>query len=321
MKKNKSKYFWYMIGISCLLIFSLMLVSSVLNIGERLRKVHIALEFSFYGLVVFVIFFLIINPIRIIVSSPSFSICTTLDEDNHKVRKVYRRVAKNLLKLDDVDDSHKELLTKYKNYNELKLNLQIVFNDCVKGKINEIIIKNAKTVLISTAICQNARMDMFTVFSVNLNMIKEEVQRCGFRPSMKNLSKLTLNVFTTALIAEGLESLSLEDVLPNSANNFLSEIPLIKPVMASVTQGIANALLTIRIGCVTRKYLFKDGNIITKEDIRKQAFKDSLLLLPQVVYGTLTFVPKKILHFFTKTKKEKSDTKKESANDLKLISQ
>lgn len=146
-------------------------------------------------------------------------------------------------------------------------------------------------------------------------MIKDLVTECGFRPNMTNLSKLTINVFSTALIAEGLESISIDDILPNSVNNALGQIPFIKPVMASVTQGIANALLTIRIGCVTRKYLFRDGNIITKEDIRKSAFKDSLILLPMVLYGTLTFIPKKIVHMFGSKNKEN----KKSAPDETLM--
>ena len=293
MKKSKTKIFWISIAIGCLMVFTLMLLSSVINIGERLRKIHVSVEIAFYVLVFLIVFLVIINPIRIILTSPSFEICTTLDPDSHKVRSVYRAVARNMAKNQNVDEEHRLLLTKYKNYDELQMNMTVVFHDCIKKNLNNIIIKKAKTVLISTAICQNARMDMITVFSVNLNMIKNLVTECGFRPNMTNLSKLTINVFSTALIAEGLESISIDDILPNSVNNALGQIPFIKPVMASVTQGIANALLTIRIGCVTRKYLFRDGNIITKEDIRKSAFKDSLILLPMVLYGTLTFIPKK----------------------------
>lgn len=292
-----------------------MLLSSVINIGERLRKLHVSVEIAFYVLVFLIVFLVIINPIRIILTSPSFEICTTLDPDSHKVRSVYRAVARNMAKNQNVDEEHRLLLTKYKNYDELQMNMTVVFHDCIKKNLNNIIIKKAKTVLISTAICQNARMDMITVFSVNLNMIKNLVTECGFRPNMTNLSKLTINVFSTALIAEGLESISIDDILPNSVNNALGQIPFIKPVMASVTQGIANALLTIRIGCVTRKYLFRDGNIITKEDIRKSAFKDSLILLPMVLYGTLTFIPKKIVHMFGSKNKEN----KKSAPDETLM--
>lgn len=315
MKKSKTKIFWISIAIGCLIVFTLMLLSSVINIGERLRKIHVSVEIAFYVLVFLIVFLVIINPIRIILTSPSFEICTTLDPDSHKVRSVYRAVARNMAKNQNVDEEHRLLLTKYKNYDELQMNMTVVFHDCIKKNLNNIIIKKAKTVLISTAICQNARMDMITVFSVNLNMIKDLVTECGFRPNMTNLSKLTINVFSTALIAEGLESISIDDILPNSVNNALGQIPFIKPVMASVTQGIANALLTIRIGCVTRKYLFRAGNIITKEDIRKSAFKDSLILLPMVLYGTLTFIPKKIVHMFGSKNKEN----KKSAPDETLM--
>jgi hypothetical membrane-anchored protein len=315
MKKSKTKIFWISIAIGCLIVFTLMLLSSVINIGERLRKIHVSVEIAFYVLVFLIVFLVIINPIRIILTSPSFEICTTLDPDSHKVRSVYKAVARNMAKNQNVDEEHRLLLTKYKNYDELQMNMTVVFHDCIKKNLNNIIIKKAKTVLISTAICQNARMDMITVFSVNLNMIKDLVTECGFRPNMTNLSKLTVNVFSTALIAEGLESISIDDILPNSVNNALGQIPFIKPVMASVTQGIANALLTIRIGCVTRKYLFRDGNIITKEDIRKSAFKDSLILLPMVLYGTLTFIPKKIVHMFGSKNKEN----KKSAPDETLM--
>lgn len=315
MKKSKTKIFWISIAIGCLIVFTLMLLSSVINIGERLRKIHVSVEIAFYVLVFLIVFLVIINPIRIILTSPSFEICTTLDPDSHKVRSVYRAVARNMAKNQNVDEEHRLLLTKYKNYDELQMNMTVVFHDCIKKNLNNIIIKKAKTVLISTAICQNARMDMITVFSVNLNMIKDLVTECGFRPNMTNLSKLTINVFSTALIAEGLESISIDDILPNSVNNALGQIPFIKPVMASVTQGIANALLTIRIGCVTRKYLFRDGNIITKEDIRKSAFKDSFILLPMVLYGTLTFIPKKIVHMFGSKNKEN----KKSAPDETLM--
>lgn len=315
MKKSKTKIFWISIAIGCLIVFTLMLLSSVINIGERLRKIHVSVEIAFYVLVFLIVFLVIINPIRIILTSPSFEICTTLDPDSHKVRSVYRAVARNMAKNQNVDEEHRLLLTKYKNYDELQMNMTVVFHDCIKKNLNNIIIKKAKTVLISTAICQNARMDMITVFSVNLNMIKDLVTECGFRPNMTNLSKLTINVFSTALIAEGLESISIDDILPNSVNNALGQIPFIKPVMASVTQGIANALLTIRIGCVTRKYLFRDGNIITKDDIRKSAFKDSLILLPMVLYGTLTFIPKKIVHMFGSKNKEN----KKSAPDETLM--
>lgn len=86
--------------------------------------------------------------------------------------------------------------------------------------------------------------------------------------------------------------------------NAISEIPLIKPLLNSVMQGVANSLLTIRIGCVTRRYLFSDGAVITKGDIRREALKESAKLLPLVIAETVTFFPKRIVKFFSGKKKE-----------------
>lgn len=310
---KKAKKLWILVSICVLVLFALILVACVLDLGEKIRKINVYLEFAFYVLVVLLVFFGIINPIRIIVSSPSFD-SEISDNKSKKQRKTYRLVARNIAKSNDLSEENQTLLLKYNSYDELQLNLQIVFEKEVRPELNKIMIRHAKTVLISTALCQNARVDMITVFSVDINMVKDLVVKCGFRPNMTNLSKLLVKIFSTALIAEGLQSISLDDILPASVNNTLKEIPLVKPVVSSLTQGLANALLTLRIGCVARRYLFKDGSCITKEDIRRNAFKDALVLYPQVIAGTLTFMPKKIVSFFANGFK-----KKEKNEDLKLI--
>ncbi len=310
---KKAKKLWILVSICVLVLFALILVACVLDLGEKIRKINVYLEYAFYVLVVLLVFFGIINPIRIILSSPSFD-SEISDNKSKKQRKTYRLVARNIAKSNDLSEENQTLLLKYNSYDELQLNLQIVFEKEVRPELNKIMIRHAKTVLISTALCQNARVDMITVFSVDINMVKDLVVKCGFRPNMTNLSKLLVKIFSTALIAEGLQSISLDDILPASVNNTLKEIPLVKPVVSSLTQGLANALLTLRIGCVARRYLFKDGSCITKEDIRRNAFKDALVLYPQVIAGTLTFMPKKIVSFFANGFK-----KKEKNEDLKLI--
>ena len=154
--------------------------------------------------------------------------------------------------------------------------------------------------MLSTAISQNAKLDMVSVVSCNVKMIKEIVVACGFRPSMKNLSKLTINVGATALIADGLENINLEDILPTQTINSLSNIPLLKPLLSSVSQGLMNALLTIRVGLITRGYLFSDSKNLNKNQIRLEAFKDSLTILPQVIGEVLAFFPSKVVRLFSK---------------------
>ena len=296
---KKRKVFWILIGIGVSLVFLFILASNVIDVGIKLRNVSVWLEYAFYVVAALLVWFLIINPVRIILFSPSFSIQTVLDEDTKKNRKLNKRVAKNLVKQSLIDEMDKEKIKNALNQDAaLKEELVRVFNGSVKKELNKIILSNAKTVMLSTAISQNSKLDMFAVVTVNLKMIKEMVLRCGFRPSYPNLGKLSFNVLSTALIAEGLENMNLDDMLPTSAMNALGEIPFIKPVISSTLQGISNALLTIRIGIVTRKYLFADAGALTKTEIRIQAMKEALILLPIVVKDALLMFPSKIAKVF-----------------------
>lgn len=310
MKNSKTKYLWYAIAIGIIILFLLMLLSSVLGVGERLRNINRYLEYGFYAITVLLVYLLILRPVHIILFSPSFSIETTLDEPSRKNFRVYKKVASRLLEQDILPDEVKEEIRAVrKDYELLNQALNTALNKHVKKQMNKVIRKNAQTVMVSTAISQNGRLDLYTVVVVNLKMIKELVYMAGFRPNMKNLSKLTINVFTTALIAEGLENMDLNDLIPNTTANMISEIPLLKPIMSSVIQGVSNALLTLRIGIVTRKYLFSDAKEITKEEIRRGALLEAAGMLPSVVGGAISVLPKKFINLFKKKDQKKEDKK------------
>lgn len=304
---KKLKKLWTVVGAVTLILFAIILISSIMDIGEKLRSVNVWVEVAWYVLCVVLIWFGLIRNLFIIFRSPSFQIVTSLDKEDYRVKKIYKQVAKNIVKNNDLPEKDRLLLIEYKNYDELKLNLTVVFHNSVKKQLNAIIVKNSRTVLISTAISQSARFDLITVYAVNVNMIRELVEKCGFRPNTNNVWKLLSKVFATALIADGLENLAFDDVFPTSFNNAIGEIPMLKPVMKSITTATANALLTLRIGMVTRKYLFKDGNEVTKEQIRKSAYKESAMLIPQIIADSLVFFPKKFVRFFTKNKDKETE--------------
>jgi hypothetical protein len=313
-KKDQAKFFYYAIALGFILLFILILLSSILDVGERLRNIHVYVEYGFYGLSFLLVYFLIIRPVNIIVFSPTFSVETVLEESSRKNYGLYKRVAKRLLDLEDLPEEAKTLLNdSMKDPKLLREALNQTFKKHIKKKMNQIIQKHAKTVMISTAISQNGRLDFFTVIVVNIRMIKELVTICGFRPSFKNLAKLTINVFTTALIAEGLENLDLNQILPTSTINTLGEIPLIKPVISSVVQGISNALLTLRIGIVTRKFLFSDAKEITQEEIRRTALLEAAGMMPIVFAEALWLLPKSIANLFKRPNKDKNKEEKEQS--------
>ncbi len=305
MKKNSNKRFWYFVGIGVMLIILMMIVASVMQIGEQLKSIHPYAPYVFYTLAFILVYVLIIRPVMIILFSPSFSIDTTLDKNPKREYKIYKRVARRILEQEDLPEGMRNnLVESMDDAFKLRDALNNVYNKHMKKKINKVIRQHAKTVMVSTAISQNGRLDFITVVVVNIKMIKEIVVLCGFRPSYRNLAKLVVNVFVTALIAEGLENINLNDVIPTSTMKMLGEIPLIRPIMSSVIEGVSNALLTLRIGIVTRKYLFDDAPDLTKEKIRYGALIEAAQHLPMVIADGLFLFPKTIMNMF-KPKKDK----------------
>lgn len=82
----------------------------------------------------------------------------------------------------------------------------------------------------------------------------------------------------------------------------MSEIPLIKPLASSIIQGISNALLTIRVGIITRKYLYAEYKNYSKNEVRRDSIKESIKLLPSVIKDAITFLPNRIAKLFQKRK-------------------
>lgn len=301
---KKRNLLWILVGIGAVIFLFIMLLSDIIATGERIRRINVYLEYAFYILSAILLYVLIINPIRIILFSPSFSIVTVLDDENGHNYKVYKKIARNLIDNNHISEEDKIALECTKTIGEIKEELTRVFNTSIKKDINKIITRNAKTVLISTAICQNGKLDMVTVLSMNLKMIKEIVLKCGFRPGYVKLGKLSVNVIATALVAESLEGLDFNELFPQTTSNLLSDIPLIKPIASSFVNGISNALLTIRIGIITRKYLFSDG-ALSKEQIKISAIKESLQIIPGVIKDVMAYIPNKVAKIFTKQKDNK----------------
>ena len=303
---KKRQYFWFTLALGFIILFLLMLLSSVLDVGDRLRIIHPYVSYGFYGLVFILVFILLIRPLYVILIKQTFNIQTSLDEGSNL--RLLKQSARRILNYDFVSDEDKSKIKETLHDGKALIPvLSNIYQGPIKKEMAKRMRHHAKTVMVSTAISQNGRLDFITIMHVNLRMIKELVELSGFRPSYQQLAKLSVNVITTALVAEGLENLDISEVLPQSTMNSLSEIPLIKPFISSVTQGISNALLTLRIGIVTREYLFTTSKELTQNAIRKTALLEAAALTPQVVAEGLAIFPSKIFNMF-KPKKTKNET-------------
>ncbi|MCK5761730.1 MAG: YcjF family protein [Candidatus Izimaplasma sp.] len=302
----QKKRFWILIGIGVVLVFGFILLNVIISVGERLRSIHVYVEYGFYVISVVLIYILVINPVRVITFAPTFSIDALLDDDN-KRHKIYKDAAKILVKNDYLTDEDKMNLSNHMgNKDELKDALTVVFDTTIKEEINKLIIKNSTTVLVSTALSQNGNLDMLSVVAINLKMIKEIVQLSGFRPTYPNLAKLSLNVLITSLIAEGLEDIEVSELLPNKISETLTDIPFVKTISSSIFSGIANGMLTCRVGVVTRSYLFNDNKLLTKKEIRRMAYIESLKMMPIIIKDGLTVFPKSVSNIFIKPFKKRA---------------
>lgn len=299
--KKISKGFWIALGIAAVFFMILIIVSSVLELGERLNRINVYLEYIFYGISIILFIILFLRPIILIVFSPSFSLDELFSEEENarKNYSMYKKVANNLLKEEYIKEEEKVLIRD--NINDamlLKETLSRIFDDTIKKELNKMIIHHAETVFVSTAISQNGKLDAIAVISINLKLIKNLVLKCGFRPSYYSLGKLSVNVLSTAIIAETLEDMNFSELFPSTGANALAEIPFLKTITGSFAQGIGNALLSLRVGIIARNYLFMNIKGLKKNQIRKLAFGEAVVLLPRVLTESIKKIPSRFKGLF-----------------------
>ncbi|QMS85701.1 YcjF family protein [Candidatus Xianfuyuplasma coldseepsis] len=294
------KRFWILIGIGAFIVIFFILLSNVLDVGVKLREISPYVEYTFYGISILLFYVLIVNPIRVIALSPTFTVDAMLTDDT-KRHKIYKDATQVLLKNNRLTDDDKELLKgSMNNHEELRNSLQTVFETTLKNEMNEVIVRNAKSVLVTTALSQNGNLDMLSVLAINLKMIREIVEVSGFRPSYPYLGKLSLNVMVTSLIAEGIEDIDMTEYMPTKIGETLTDIPFLKTISSSLIGGIANSLLTCRVGIITQKYLYNDNQLLDKKQIRRNAYKESVKLMPRIISEGLVAFPKGVASIFSR---------------------
>ncbi len=302
------KKFWILIGVGALFFLVLIIAANVIDVGERLEGIHPALAYLFYALSLLVLFFLVLNPLRVIFLAPTFSIDALEDAKN---TRTYRRAARRLMHLPATKDEEKKVLkAAMRDEAALKEAIKKTFNGSVKEEVDAAITHHAKTVLVTTAISQNGNLDMLSVIFTNIRMVRDIVRACGFRPSYAHLGKLALRVAIIAMVAENLEDVDIKEALPSRVSDTMRDVPFVRTATNSAFQGISNGMLTARVGIVTRKFLFQEHKLANKREMRLAAFKESFILMPKIVGGGFGAFPKGIMHFMVRPFTKKPFAKK-----------
>src|SRR6266542_3628273 len=155
--------------------------------------------------------------------------------------------------------------------------------------------------LLSTALMQNGRLDGLIVLFTQIQMVGRIARIYVQRPSPRELVRLYANVAGTAFVASGMESLDLGEMVAPLA---VSVVPALKGgipglsgisalLVKCVSNGAANAFLTLRVGEVARRYCALTSKC-SPELIRKSATAAAVQHLGRIVRENGALVVRKI---------------------------
>lgn len=137
--------------------------------------------------------------------------------------------------------------------------------DALHQYSDEIILKNGNSVFLTTAISQNGVLDGIVVLLTLIKMIWQITQVYEGRPSIPRIIYLYTRVVGVVFVARSIEDFDLieEQIEPIIGSviggSVLSLVPgsvqITNLIINSLMEGSVNALLTLRVGIVTRKYI------------------------------------------------------------------
>jgi hypothetical protein len=166
---------------------------------------------------------------------------------------------------------------------------------------DSVVRRTASTVFLSTALMQNGRLDGLIVLFTQIQMVGRIARIYVQRPSPRELMRLYANVAGTAFVASGMESLDLGEMVAPLA---VSVVPALKGgipglsgisalLVKCVSNGAANAFLTLRVGEVARRYCELTSRC-PPELIRKSATAAAVQHLGRIARENGALVVKKI---------------------------
>lgn len=315
MKRNLLLIVGVFIGVLVIL-----LLGNVITVAEKLGEIchTVYAEYAFYALVFILVLAFVIVPIIKVHTAPEFPALGMGDEtsDLKKLNSFGRKLVSNCGYIEDAEQRAKhqealraELKACAEDVEGLKaiIDREVVlrFDGSKEMNIQGVNSKMkewAKSVFMITAVSQNNLVDTTVVLVMNYRQIEDLVLATGFRPTRAQMFRIYVNILTTTLISyctsEVLSDLAGETTLTGAMANL--KIPGV--ITESAIQGAVNALLTLRIGYVTKTFLMEGPDALAGRNRRREvsikAFKDAFVAIPGVLAGTVGTMGKGILGFF-----------------------
>lgn len=282
MKKNKTNIWILVLLVSLAILFVMGIISNMLEIGERLGNVHIALEICFYLLIAVVMGMGIIYPLIGVFFAPIFSLQNLHDAEGKARQRWCKRLVNNLLENVELTPEEQEQVKGYlKLEDETDDKLIEFFDRKIAPQIDKEIFDTAKKIFIITAVSQNSLYDMLGMASANFSLVKRITEICGFRPGNVQVFRIYIRVLSLTLLAGNLEDMNIEELIPLATEGALGKALGI--VAASATQGAVNALTTLRMASITKNYLLNADVSMTRKELRKKSYAEAFAILKNIL--------------------------------------
>ena len=259
-------------------LVALGLLGSLLDVGDRLMRVHVVLGVLFYVLVVALVAVGIVWPVARVASRPVFSLARLRDEQGRSRMRWCRRLAANMCaNVTLTDEQRARLDAALASEDTCADELSSLYREACVPPMDARIRKAALGACAATAISQAALYDALSMLAVNVTLVRELVETCGFRPSTPQLVRVYARVLGAGLLAGGIEELDLEEMLPAVLGQAGAHMPGV--LLASTTQGVVNAFTTYRIGVLTKRYLLDENAPLPAREARRASYGEALALM------------------------------------------
>lgn len=287
--------FWALIGFGVLLFLGLIALANVLDIGERLSRLHWSLEYSLYALVLCAIYGLLVKPILSVIGTTSHPLQRVLVSDHSVTPKEYKAVAKRFLQSGGMST---EVTTRLQEsiWSGVGLEQEVkAALDEKRARSGQIVKDHARLAFLSTAVIQNGSLDALMLAYANLKLVRALVIHFGFRPSLPALITMYGQILAAALIAERVEDMQLEDVFPpltaSVGGGVMSAIPGMHLIVHALLQGMGSAFLTLRTGYLTEEYILRGAQAFDRRRERQSANRRAAKDLLGVILATAAQLP------------------------------
>lgn len=248
----------------------LIVIGNIIVIGEKISNISRYMSWAFYTIVGLLIIWTIVLPIiRVIISPPLTRLQKFRSEEIKKITpEETTTLIRNLRK--QISLTHEEN-RKFDEPNNNRVNiLDEIYTRCHK-EMEQAVKDAAVSNFAITAISQNGTFDFIASIAINLKLINQVIRKLGVRPSYPQLFKLYASVLSASLVIttldDMLDDIEYEDLLGNIGGKALGVF------IPSITNGLMNALVTLRIGYTTIEYLENGNKSFDRTDARKLAIK------------------------------------------------